>query len=365
MMLPRTFQEAIDIIRRLGVRYLWIDALCIIQGDTTDWLREAPQMVSIYQNAYLAVAATASSDSNGGCYRTTPSECYERKFMYGSKRGGIPVYVREAIPHFDGHSTDDVAGREFPLLQRAWVYQERTLSSRMLHFCNKELLLECKEDTHCQCGELTVYENTMKVLLLEMLRKQNVKLPTVWKWPEFVEGYTNLKMSFDEDRLPAISGIARCEAKRSEDSWRFEHKHQYFATLVRAECSLVDNDVFGRVRSGTMTLAGRVMPSLLSWLTSEETDPQEPGWRVATFDCLPYNKGMDDRFLFQFGADDLFNLDGPSPMTVHCLWLFSNVHSLWVGLILRQVGSRFERIGMFSAALREGEVPWDVVEAGC
>jgi hypothetical protein len=187
MMLPRTFQEAIDIIRRLGVRYLWIDALCIIQGDTTDWLREAPQMVSIYQNAYLAVAATASSDSNGGCYRTTPSECYERKFMYGSKRGGIPVYVREAIPHFDGHSTDEVAGREFPLLQRAWVYQERILSSRMLHFCNKELLLECKEDAHCQCGEFTVYENTMKVLLLEMLRKQNVKLPTVWKWPEFVE----------------------------------------------------------------------------------------------------------------------------------------------------------------------------------
>jgi hypothetical protein len=228
-------------------------------------------------------------------------------------------------------------------------------------------------------------------------------------------------MSFDEDRLPAISGIARviaqhssddylagmwrstlleslswvihrgkvqryrpaesrarswswafdvgeiswCEAKRSEDSWRFEHKHQYFATLVRAECSLVDNDVFGRVRSGTMTLAGRVMPSLLSWLTSEETDPQEPGWRVATFDCLPYNKGMDDRFLFQFGADDLFNLDGPSPMTVHCLWLFSNVHSQWVGLILRQVGSKFERICMFSAALREGEVPWDVVEVGC
>lgn len=70
--LPRTFQEATSIIRRLGFRYLWIDSLCIIQDDEADWQRESAQMADIYAKAALTVAASASQDSKGGCFRTTP-----------------------------------------------------------------------------------------------------------------------------------------------------------------------------------------------------------------------------------------------------------------------------------------------------
>lgn len=70
--LPRTFQEATSIIRRLGFRYLWIDSLCIIQDDEADWQRESAQMADIYAKAALTVAASGSQDSKGGCFRTTP-----------------------------------------------------------------------------------------------------------------------------------------------------------------------------------------------------------------------------------------------------------------------------------------------------
>jgi hypothetical protein len=51
--LPKTFQDAIVVTRMLGVQYLCIDSLCILQGDVEDWEREGSRMADIYQNSYL------------------------------------------------------------------------------------------------------------------------------------------------------------------------------------------------------------------------------------------------------------------------------------------------------------------------
>ncbi|KAJ3548776.1 hypothetical protein NM208_g850 [Fusarium decemcellulare] len=64
--LPRTFQDAITVTRRLGFAYLWIDSLCIIQGDEADWENESANMASVYANGTLNLAATYSTDSHGG-----------------------------------------------------------------------------------------------------------------------------------------------------------------------------------------------------------------------------------------------------------------------------------------------------------
>jgi hypothetical protein len=67
-LLPKTFQDAIKFIRRLGLRYLWIDTICIIQDDTDDWLRESSRMHSVYKNAFLTIAAASSRDSRDGLF---------------------------------------------------------------------------------------------------------------------------------------------------------------------------------------------------------------------------------------------------------------------------------------------------------
>lgn len=66
--LPRTFQDAITIVRALGVGFLWIDSLCIVQDDELDWKRESARMASVYSNSFINIAATGASDSSGGCF---------------------------------------------------------------------------------------------------------------------------------------------------------------------------------------------------------------------------------------------------------------------------------------------------------
>jgi hypothetical protein len=69
--LTKTFADAIVVARNLGINYLWIDSLCIIQGpDLDDWVRESAQMCKVYQHAICNIAATASENGRGGLFFT-------------------------------------------------------------------------------------------------------------------------------------------------------------------------------------------------------------------------------------------------------------------------------------------------------
>ena len=64
--LPQSLQDAVEVVRKLKIRYLWIDALCILQDGKRDWHRESGMMASVYQNAFIAIAATASAARDQG-----------------------------------------------------------------------------------------------------------------------------------------------------------------------------------------------------------------------------------------------------------------------------------------------------------
>lgn len=66
--LPCTFQDAIELTRQLGQRYIWIDSLCILQDSKEDWLKESALMGTVYSQSLLNIAATASSDGDGGLF---------------------------------------------------------------------------------------------------------------------------------------------------------------------------------------------------------------------------------------------------------------------------------------------------------
>jgi hypothetical protein len=135
--LCKTFQDVIATVKRFGLKYVWIDSLCIIQDDDDDWSRESSLMVQVYGGSTLNIAATAGSDGNAGLFPPrnplSIQKCYIEVFddpvdqengaLYEVSRTGI--YVRE------------VAGS--PLGQRAWCLQETFLAPRTLHF-GKELV---------------------------------------------------------------------------------------------------------------------------------------------------------------------------------------------------------------------------------
>jgi hypothetical protein len=83
--LPTTFRDAVTVTRRLGIRYVWIDAICIVQNSSQDWKTEAMTMHQVYGNAHCTLAATFSKDGNGGLFKERSPESVN------------PVYVQPAV----------------------------------------------------------------------------------------------------------------------------------------------------------------------------------------------------------------------------------------------------------------------------
>lgn len=130
--LTRTIQDAITVVRALHIRYLWADALCIIQGDNTDWQREASMMGMIYANADFTIAATRAEASSDGFLQTRA----EHTAALTLPDCAATIFFRESL---------DTAEEYFeqvensPLIARAWVMQERTLSRRTVDFTAKKM----------------------------------------------------------------------------------------------------------------------------------------------------------------------------------------------------------------------------------
>lgn len=223
--LPKTFQDAITFTRRLGIRYLWIDSLCIVQDDLNDWSVQSSKMPSIYENAYVTLAATFSPSSAGGCFSQAGSEFRARNFTV-QDRSGKPqkIFVRRHLPHWlmaDPRRLQEL-DQDFPLLQRAWVLQERLLSPRVLHFGRHELMWECMEATACECSFLDHVEpeNINKIMHHRSFVPGNQSHAALGeKWHAIVSSYSWLAMTYGKDKLQAISGMARQMNRALNDTY--------------------------------------------------------------------------------------------------------------------------------------------------
>ncbi|KAF2628431.1 HET-domain-containing protein, partial [Macroventuria anomochaeta] len=138
--LPQTFMDAVRVVRALGVQYLWINSLCIIQNSSKDWNEQAAQMASIYGNAYCIISAGAAENSLSG-------------FVEGSRRFGHTLQVVRFTHHGqEGTSLIRACGKHYSqyTFSRAWVFQERMLSSRTLHFGHPGTRWECRSFVDCE-----------------------------------------------------------------------------------------------------------------------------------------------------------------------------------------------------------------------
>ncbi|KAK7416804.1 hypothetical protein QQX98_004997 [Neonectria punicea] len=215
--LSTTFQDAIDFACRIGVEFIWIDSLCIIQDSKADWESEAVKMASYYSNADLTIAASAAKDGSVGLFPKRP-ETDEALKLQGTDKTGRPYYLttRTAIDHpFD---VEEDEFDYFPLTKRGWVYQEHMLSRRFLHFGVRELVWECHSSTHCQCGMIPATPRSDHVTNQVLsAAKYGLQTGDVRKrrqlWYENVESIMSLDFTFVTDRLVAIAGVASLLAK--------------------------------------------------------------------------------------------------------------------------------------------------------
>ncbi|KAF2498561.1 HET-domain-containing protein [Lophium mytilinum] len=238
-LLSQTFLDAVVSTRALGVRYLWIDSLCIIQDSKEDWDYESASMGNVYRNAICTISAAKSSSGSGGCFAVRDPRL-QRPIQLPLKQSIIlsppdaKGWASDAIYVFPSHWSRAV----WPLYQRAWVFQEQALSGRSLSFGAKTMYWSCLTSVATE-STLMGYDDTDRTMGLkafQSLSEEEAKqhaAPTsgLWKiWYSMIEDYSRRHLTHDTDRLPAVSAVA--------SQWSRILKDDYAAGLWRSDVLL-------------------------------------------------------------------------------------------------------------------------------
>ena len=195
--LPNTFQDAVTVCQNLGIDYLWIDSLCIIQDDKQDWDREGARMADVYENAHLTIAASASSSPDESFLAIRrQGRCEPIVIAWTDNSEPLPLLKARRIPMLGHHQQLEFDELRDPLQQRAWAFQEHLLSRRFASFTSEEIQWECPAARSCEC-------------------KNGVNFPadkgpmkSVQDWLNVIQRYSPLSITYLSDKLPALSGVA-------------------------------------------------------------------------------------------------------------------------------------------------------------
>lgn len=223
--LPATIWDAVELTRYIGVQYLWVDALCIIQDDTQDWVRESARMSAVYAQAFLTISASSVASSRASFLHQSRGN-KEVLFHWQSPetatrvldaddaadtspaRGGMLPVRRTTRSGFHQDPNDEIID---PTMTRAWTLQEHALSTRLVCFSTDEIQWTCRTLRACECGNPEEHQSPG----LEQLQR-GLHLARVWRntfdlfqfWTVIVEAYCRRDLTCTQDKLPALSGLA-------------------------------------------------------------------------------------------------------------------------------------------------------------
>jgi hypothetical protein len=141
--LPQTFRDAIAVTRSLKKQYLWIDSICIIQGEGGDFSKESKRMEDVYSGAYCVLAASCATDQRSG-FLLRQKKAREYVAFDADNDADHVLYVCERIENFKEHVLDG------ELCQRGWVLQEHALARRTIFFTEHQTYWECGKGIRCE-----------------------------------------------------------------------------------------------------------------------------------------------------------------------------------------------------------------------
>jgi hypothetical protein len=214
--LPRTFRDAITIVRELGLQYLWIDCFCIVQGDKADWEIECARMHRTFENSAFTIAGPGAGNTDAGILHARPTPPVHPceilvKDEAGNFEGHITVSLtNQSVSRSDGNPIPEVGSS---LEGRAWIVQERFLSSRILYFGTAQLYFECRsselfESTFTEFQSNLTQSGPHAQISRAGFRLGQTPRADLDTWWRLVEIYSNRQLTNGSDKLPALSGIA-------------------------------------------------------------------------------------------------------------------------------------------------------------
>ncbi|KAH8811166.1 heterokaryon incompatibility protein-domain-containing protein [Xylogone sp. PMI_703] len=265
--LPKTIQDAVIITRRLGIQYLWVDSLCIIQDSPEDWDSQAALMGEIYANAFITIAAAASANCHGGCFaaRTLSSDAPFKLNVRGRDGGIGTVYIgndTELVDFGAERGRSEISpyswmDQKTALDERGWTLQESLLSTRILKYTPNLMFWTCRAASLREDGAAYLYTHSendefrhfVEHLHSQVKRKSDILTEAsaygsagnnsgvgpdsldvlqrleelndqiLYAWYLLVEEYCRRQLTFKSDRLPAMGGVAAKMAAATQDEY--------------------------------------------------------------------------------------------------------------------------------------------------
>ncbi|KUJ08396.1 uncharacterized protein LY89DRAFT_788806 [Mollisia scopiformis] len=216
--LPPVFQDAVQVVRNLGLRYLWTDSLCMVQDDEHNLSNDIRDLASVYKNAVFVLGAYRSHHVKNGS-----DEVGLLPTVYDPLRG----YQFADVENIDGSITQVSArllrnphglycgvsrSTKYGVWSRPWALQEQLLSSRMIHFTEGELIWECNSLVGCECMELDRPGRMKSALHKKAWYNKLLRQPMCDEFYKFwwymLSQYSGRTFTCGEEVLLAISGLA-------------------------------------------------------------------------------------------------------------------------------------------------------------
>ncbi|QDS71992.1 hypothetical protein FKW77_001655 [Venturia effusa] len=266
--MPKTFRNVIGLAWRLEIQYVWIDSICVIQGDNGDFGSEAHHMHSVYRHSYLNVAAAASPNGDGGLYSerspreiaSTPLNVEESEILGNKSWLLLPgdMWARQLLQE--------------PLYKRGWVFQERLLSPRLVHFGSKQVFWDCATKSACEvfpngvpepldidsATERRWRERLQRASMIregrDLVGEADVSIETLWRTA--ISNYTTCALTKSTDKLIACWSIAKLVRDMLDNEryavgmWSFNlHKQLSWRVLNYSKSKRIYDVAKGRVPS--------------------------------------------------------------------------------------------------------------------
>jgi hypothetical protein len=223
--IPRAIRDAINLVDSLGLRYLWVDSLCIVQDSSNSWKLNARVMDRVYGNAFLTICAADDPDGSAGLVGLDPSQRRFRQHIETCTPG-----VRLMVAH-----VSETYIRNSNWNKRAWTFQERLLSRRCLLFTKGRVYFQCRSSA---MSEDIVTERKGAGWSIELVNSPLQILSAldgraVQVYIKTVELYTSRQLTRPEDILSAFSGISNLveRALRAEFIYGLPNTHFDWALL--------------------------------------------------------------------------------------------------------------------------------------
>ncbi|KAL9113416.1 MAG: hypothetical protein Q9227_002457 [Pyrenula ochraceoflavens] len=279
--LPSTIRDACELCLALGIHYLWVDSLCILQDSERDWSEESAHMSSIYAGAELTIKAAAGADCHYGLF-------VERSWRSMSAAQLKCIDIHEIAHECFIRGPQNLPERDDPINKRGWTLQETLLSPKLLTFGNYEMSWECRSLYWNESGNMLRPIPGMSDIFPQPIRVRNIfesekpfddERPDLFGiWAQVIFDYSRRQFSDRHDKLPALSGLANWCSKY------LSKQDVYLAGLWKSQ-----------------------LPASLLWLhdlsmhenATRPTEYRAPSWSWASFDCgslVWYRLGGENTF---------------------------------------------------------------------